>query len=119
MKLKFELIFFKRKGLDFSRFMEDEDEQLEKSLQKQQKLTLAKLNVEDTVKDFLESNTKLENKINKSNQEDFSIAFDIKKPNDEKISKFLPIILPNNISIRKRRNFLNCNFNRISKKREN
>ena len=58
MKLKFELIFFKRKGLDFSRFMEDEDEQLEKSLQKQQKLTLAKLNVEDTVKDFLESNTK-------------------------------------------------------------
>jgi len=79
--------------LDFSRFMEDEDEQLEKSLQKQQKLILAKSNVEDTVKDFLESNTKLENKINKSNQEDFSIAFDIKKPNDEKISIFLHVYI--------------------------
>ena len=66
--------------------MEDEEEQLQKSLQKQQKIILEKSNVEETVKNFLDSNSKMEEKIQKSNQDDFSIAFDIKKPKDEKTS---------------------------------
>lgn len=66
--------------------MEDEDEQLEKSLQKQQKIIQQKNNIEETVKTLLESNAQLEEKINQNNQNDFSMIFEVSKPKDEKIS---------------------------------
>ena len=72
--------------MDFSSFMDDEEEQLQKSLMKQQKFIQEKSNVEETVKSFIESNSKIEEKYNKNNQEDFSIAFDIKRSKDDKIS---------------------------------
>ena len=81
-------IDLKRKAVDFSMFMEEEEEQLQKSLQKQQKIMHEKANVEETVKNFIESNSKIEETNKNSNQEDFSIVFDIKKPKDDKISKF-------------------------------
>lgn len=89
--------------------MEDEDEQLEKSVQKQLKLFQEKTNVEETVRSFIENNSKLEENNFKNNQADFSIAFDIKKPIDDKFS-FIFFNINFTFIFRKGRNFFYFNF---------
>lgn len=60
--------------------MEEEDDQLQKSLERQRKIMQSRGSVEDVVKNFIETNKKIEEETNLLNHENLSkITIDIKK----------------------------------------